>query len=136
MAAARRLVRKEIPQMNEFRPSLIRRRITAVLFDMDGTLLDSEPVYYESEKTFLAGYGIDFMPELKDTFTGRGAVEMFRMLERMFPESTLCRVPSAERLWLKDEACLSLAVECFWKQRGATAAPPLNVSCSKTRASA
>ncbi len=97
--------------MNEYRPAMTRRRISAVLFDMDGTLLDSEPVYYESEKVFLAGYGIDFAPELKDTFTGRGAVEMFRMLDRMFPDSPLCQVPSGERLRLKDEAYLTLAVE-------------------------
>jgi len=97
--------------MNEIRSSLTRRRVSAVLFDMDGTLLDSEPVYYESEKAFFAGYGIDFVPELKDIFTGRGAVEMFRMLDSMFPDSPLCRVPSAERLRLKDEAYLALAVE-------------------------
>jgi len=93
-----------------FAPIQDPRRIAAVLFDMDGTLLDSEPVYYESEKEFLAGYGIDFVPELKDTFTGRGAVEMFRMLDLMFPDSPLCRVPSAERLRLKDDAYLNLAL--------------------------
>jgi len=102
---------KEFPLMNEYRSSLTRRSVAAVLFDMDGTLLDSEPVYFESEQAFFAGYGIDFAPELKDTFTGRGAVEMFRMLDRMFPDSPLCRVPSAERLRLKDEAYLALAFE-------------------------
>jgi HAD superfamily hydrolase (TIGR01509 family) len=36
---------------------------TAVLFDMDGTLIDSEPVWFETEVRLLAGYGFELGPE-------------------------------------------------------------------------
>jgi HAD superfamily hydrolase (TIGR01509 family) len=36
---------------------------TAVLFDMDGTLIDSEPVWFETEVRLLAEYGFDLGPE-------------------------------------------------------------------------
>ena len=36
---------------------------TAVLFDMDGTLIDSEPVWFETEVKLLAEYGFDLGPE-------------------------------------------------------------------------
>jgi HAD superfamily hydrolase (TIGR01509 family) len=35
----------------------------AVLFDMDGTLIDSEPVWFETEVRLLAEYGFDLGPE-------------------------------------------------------------------------
>jgi HAD superfamily hydrolase (TIGR01509 family) len=36
---------------------------TAVLFDMDGTLIDSEPVWFETEVRLLAEQGFDLGPE-------------------------------------------------------------------------
>jgi HAD superfamily hydrolase (TIGR01509 family) len=36
---------------------------TAVLFDMDGTLIDSEPVWFDTEVRLLAEYGFDLGPE-------------------------------------------------------------------------
>ena len=36
---------------------------TAVLFDMDGTLIDSEPVWFETEARLLAEYGFELGPE-------------------------------------------------------------------------
>ena len=87
----------------------MRKRIAAVLFDLDGTLLDSEPVYYLSERAFFARFGIDFSPELSSAFTGRDSSEMFRELELAFPDSPLSRMPLAERVRLKDAAYLELA---------------------------
>ncbi|PKL23799.1 MAG: hypothetical protein CVV47_13390 [Spirochaetae bacterium HGW-Spirochaetae-3] len=81
-----------------------RRRVAAVLFDMDGTLLDSEPAYYASDRDFLAGYGIDYTEELNASFTGRGAYEMMRALERMYPDSPIRALSLEERIRMKDEA--------------------------------
>jgi len=36
---------------------------TAVLFDMDGTLIDSEPVWFETQARVLAEYGFELGPE-------------------------------------------------------------------------
>jgi HAD superfamily hydrolase (TIGR01509 family) len=80
--------------------------IQGVLFDLDGTLIDSEPVYYESDQAFLARYGIDFTEELNETMFGWGAVDFFNMLQHLFPLSPLNRMPLTERLRLKDEAYL------------------------------
>ncbi len=82
----------------------MNRRIAAVLFDMDGTLVDSEPAYWESDREFLGSYGIDFNEELSAAFIGRGSVEMFKSLERLFPESSVNSMPLGERVRLKDEA--------------------------------
>ncbi len=87
-----------------------RRIVSAALFDLDGTLIDSEPTYYESERAFLARYGIDYDEGMAQAFIGRGAVEMFRELERLFPDGPLSSLPFEERLRRKDEAYLALAV--------------------------
>jgi len=85
------------------------RVVSAVLFDLDGTLIDSEPAYYDSERDFLARYGIDYDDGLKHAFIGRGAVEMLKELERLFPEGPLSALPFEERVRLKDEAYLAIA---------------------------
>jgi HAD superfamily hydrolase (TIGR01509 family) len=82
----------------------MNRRISAVLFDMDGTLVDSEPAYWESDREFLGRYGIDYDEELNSTFIGRGSVEMFRSLESLFPDSPVNAMSLDERVRLKDEA--------------------------------
>lgn len=44
----------------------------AVLWDMDGTLIDSEPLWLEAELAMLARYGIDLSPELRERMIGSG----------------------------------------------------------------
>lgn len=82
----------------------MNRRIAAVLFDMDGTLVDSEPAYWESDRDFLGRYGIDYSEELNAAFIGRGSVEMFKSLELLFPDSPVNAMSLEERVRLKDEA--------------------------------
>jgi HAD superfamily hydrolase (TIGR01509 family) len=50
--------------------------VRAVIFDLDGVIVDSEPNYFESERRLLADYGIDFTPELKRPYIGMGTREM------------------------------------------------------------
>ncbi len=90
--------------MNEDGLAPARRRVSAVLFDMDGTLLDSEPAYFESDRAFLEAYGIDYTEALNMTFTGRGSLAMMGILEDMFPDSPINKLPMEERVRLKDEA--------------------------------
>lgn len=80
------------------------RVVSAVLFDMDGTLIDSEPVYVESNREFLAGYGISLGRAAVESFVGRGTLEMMRELGRMFPDNPLSALPPEERARLIDLA--------------------------------
>jgi len=84
-------------------------RIEACIFDLDGTLIDSEPNYKASDGAFLASYGVRYDEEFNRAVMGRGAVELFRLIERNFPESALNRMPMEERVRLKDEAYLAYA---------------------------
>lgn len=90
--------------MNEYGSAPARKRVSAVLFDMDGTLLDSEPAYFESDRAFLEAYGIDYTETLNMTFTGRGSLAMMGILEGMYPDSPINKIPMEERVRLKDEA--------------------------------
>jgi HAD superfamily hydrolase (TIGR01509 family) len=81
----------------------------AAIFDMDGTLVDSEPVYYQADRAFLARYGIDYPESLRDSMIGRGNLEFFRLLEEAFPDNALSRLPMEERIRLKDENYLEHA---------------------------
>ncbi|WP_067935876.1 HAD family hydrolase [Alicyclobacillus kakegawensis] len=60
------------------------QRIEAVIFDLDGTLIDSEPVYLKAERKLLAEYGIhDFDESVKRQYIGMSTREMMeRMVEK------------------------------------------------------
>jgi beta-phosphoglucomutase family hydrolase len=54
---------------------------TAVLFDLDGTLVDTEPTYYEAARQLLARYGVpDFSWEQHTRFIGIGTRETLETL--------------------------------------------------------
>jgi HAD superfamily hydrolase (TIGR01509 family) len=58
---------------------------TPVIFDLDGTLVDSEPNYYEAGRRLLAGYGVpDFSWEQHTRFIGIGTRETLEHLSREF----------------------------------------------------
>ncbi|MBN1697140.1 MAG: HAD family phosphatase [Spirochaetales bacterium] len=44
--------------------------VKAVIFDMDGVLVDSEPLHYESEKKALARYGLTFNRNIHRKYIG------------------------------------------------------------------
>lgn len=57
--------------------------LSAVLWDMDGTLIDSEPLWLEAEKRMLNRYGLEMTAETAETLIGSGlwqAAEHFRAL--------------------------------------------------------
>lgn len=56
---------------------------SAVLWDMDGTLIDSEPLWLEAELVMLARYDIELTPRVKNQLVGSGlraAAAMFQEL--------------------------------------------------------
>ncbi len=42
--------------------------VKAVIFDFDGTVIDSEDNYYEADRILLAGCGIDFTQKMKEKY--------------------------------------------------------------------
>jgi HAD superfamily hydrolase (TIGR01509 family) len=61
-----------------------RYPLRAVIFDMDGTLVDSEPNYYLADKRLLARYGVEFGEEEKRRYIGGGNMEMMIDVQRRF----------------------------------------------------
>ena len=49
------------------------RKLEAVLFDMDGVIVDSEPLWSEAEKRLLARRNLTYSPSLKAAMMGRDA---------------------------------------------------------------
>ncbi|MGW1373461.1 HAD family hydrolase [Streptomyces sp. NPDC002446] len=79
---------------------------TPVIFDLDGTLVDSEPNYYEAGRRLLAGYGVaDFRWEHHARFIGIGTRETLEILSREFGIDA----PVEELLAGKNRAYLELA---------------------------
>ena len=60
------------------------REIKAVIFDLDGTLVDSEPVYLEADKKLFARYGIEIDTAFKSRYVGRAAWEMLQEVKLMY----------------------------------------------------
>ena len=55
--------------------------LKAVIFDMDGVILDSEPIYYQIETKFFGNLGISISDEEYHTFVGLSMMEMCRRIK-------------------------------------------------------
>ncbi|MEU7042151.1 HAD family phosphatase [Streptomyces varsoviensis] len=81
---------------------------TLVIFDLDGTLVDSEPNYYEAGRRVLAQYGVTgFDWEQHTRFIGIGTRETLTALRREYGIDA----PVDELLAAKNRAYLELAKE-------------------------
>ena len=56
------------------------RPFDAVLFDMDGVLVDSEPMHVDAMREILAPYGVTYDDRENQEFFGRTDLEVFRVL--------------------------------------------------------
>ncbi len=52
----------------------------AVIFDMDGVLIDSEPIHVEGTRLLLEEHGVTFVPDPEENFYGRTDREVLRAL--------------------------------------------------------
>jgi HAD superfamily hydrolase (TIGR01509 family) len=78
----------------------------AVIFDLDGTLVDSEPNYYEAGRRLLAGHGVrDFGWERHTDFIGIGTRETLEALRAEYGIAA----PVGELLAEKNRLYLELA---------------------------
>lgn len=60
------------------------RPVKAVIFDMDGLLIDSEPVWSLADRQFLAKYGKIYRPVDKSRFMGSGVKEFIKFVKKKF----------------------------------------------------
>ena len=58
--------------------------VKAVIFDLDGTLIDSEPNYLLADQQLLARYGIPFTEEDKQRYIGGSNLDMMEDLVRRY----------------------------------------------------
>lgn len=75
---------------------LINGPIQAVIFDMDGVLVDSEPLHIKAEKKTLSPYGIELSEKEINTYMGMGVKTMLQSLIKKYKlsltEDTLFRI--------------------------------------------
>jgi len=80
-------------------------KLKAIIFDMDGVILNSEPIYYEVQMKFFSELGINISDEKYATFVGLSQKEMWkRILQNQIEKLDLTRKTkslSRERLTIK-----------------------------------
>ncbi len=79
------------------------RRVKAAVFDVDGTLLDTEENYYQADRRLLERRGIPFSREDKRPYIGGGNWDMMTDLRRRFslPDSVAALVEEKNALYLE-----------------------------------
>lgn len=63
-----------------------------VFFDMDGLLLDTETLYYETRKQILADYGFSFSKDEHSKYVGRGFPDSIRRLQKLVGDKELGQI--------------------------------------------
>lgn len=59
-------------------------KIDAVIFDFDGTLVDSEENYYKADKILLSQYDVHFTEDMKKKYIGTGNLEMMKQIKEKY----------------------------------------------------
>jgi HAD superfamily hydrolase (TIGR01509 family) len=60
------------------------KKLEGVIFDFDGTLVQSEDNYYQSDRQFLAGFGIEYTPAMHQSFVGMGNRNFIRHIQEKY----------------------------------------------------
>lgn len=69
-------------------------------FDMDGTLVDSETLYYEARRDVFEKYGFDYPKSLNDTILGTGFARTIQLLQEVAGDDELGKKINDESLEL------------------------------------
>ncbi|MES4903993.1 MULTISPECIES: HAD family phosphatase [unclassified Streptomyces] len=114
-------------------------RAPAVLFDLDGTLVDSEPHYYEAGRLTLERYGVTgFTWEQHSRFIGIGTRETLETLRAEYgidaPVDELLAVKNRHYLELVRTSAIAFPGMRAFVERLHTAGHPLAVASGSSRA--
>lgn len=63
---------------------MLEPQIKGIIFDLDGTLVDSEPNYYKSDKKLFDEYGIALTEEMNNKYIGIGSQDMMKDIKEIF----------------------------------------------------
>jgi HAD superfamily hydrolase (TIGR01509 family) len=58
--------------------------VRAVIFDMDGVLIDSEPLWEKTERILLGKRGIDYNPDYRDKIVGLNQNDSGKLMKKTF----------------------------------------------------
>jgi HAD superfamily hydrolase (TIGR01509 family) len=61
-----------------------KNKILGIIFDLDGTLINSEQNYYESERLILSKYGVNFTFEDKKKYMGVGYKDFTESIKKIY----------------------------------------------------
>ena len=85
--------------------------IRGVVFDLDGVLADTEPVYQAMRTEYLSRFGVTLTPEQSRAFTGLRFLTGLEMLRAELPETVFRKIQEGFHPWEIDHAgCLRAAV--------------------------
>jgi len=83
-------------------------RLEAAIFDLDGTLVDSEPLHARCVEEFLGEYGISIDIGI---YVGRGIKDMLVDLELRFPDNPLSAIALDRRIALLADRSIAAAAD-------------------------
>jgi HAD superfamily hydrolase (TIGR01509 family) len=76
--------------------------LKAVIFDMDGVIIDSEPLYKQATYLTLQDFGVTLTSEYLNQFTGTTSLYMFhKIIEDFKPQATLEELIALDRVYVK-----------------------------------
>lgn len=70
-----------------------------IIFDMDGVIIDSEPIHREVEQALFHKLGVDISPQDHHQFTGTASLEMWTEIAEKYNLS----IPSEELTWQNNQ---------------------------------
>lgn len=59
-------------------------KLQAVIFDMDGVIIDSEELWFKVGESLLSKYGIDYTEEMRKKIMGMGSIETMELIKKTY----------------------------------------------------
>lgn len=101
----------------------IKKGVEGLIFDVDGTLVDSMPMHYAAWRDIIERYKIDYTRELFEAYAGKSTIEIVKILNQKFGTSMIPEEIVAEKSryflnTVKDLKPIQAAVDIVKKYHG------------------